>query len=137
MKKLFIPTLLATIVALSGFAAEGSNGSPAKAPFKRVGDVRWSSSPNCTKATFVWNNVKTEALYDSEGEFLGTNQSISLNDLPAEVKRAFAKKYTNYTLKEATYFEGVQESAYYLNAENEKGSITVKIKKSSVPALRK
>jgi hypothetical protein len=45
--------------------------------------------------------VRTEALYSAEGEFIGTNQAITLEDLPVNAKRAFAKKYEGYTVKEA------------------------------------
>ena len=62
-----------------------------------------------------------------KGKFIGTNQAITLEDLPVNAKRAFAKKYEGYTVKEAIRFEGSQESAYYISAENEKGSVILKV----------
>ena len=132
MKKLFISALLAITVAVSSFAAEGNNVSYTvrnnfSYQFKKVSDVQWTSGENYTKATFVLNNVRTEALYSAEGEFIGTNQAITLEELPVNAKRAFAQKYEGYTVKEAIRFEGSQESAYYISAENEKGSVILKV----------
>lgn len=135
MKKLFISALLAVTVTVSGFAAEGNTVSFAArnnfaSQFKHASEVQWTAADNYTKATFVWNNVRTEALYTPEGEFIGTNQAITLEELPLNAKRAFAKKYDGYTVKEAVRFEGVQESAYYISAANEKGSVILKVEDS-------
>ena len=132
MKKLFISALLAITVAVSSFAAEGGNVSYAahnnfSYQFKKASDVQWTSGENYTKATFVLDNVRTEALYSAEGEFIGTNQAITLEELPVNAKRAFAKKYEGYTVKEAIRFEGSKEKAYYISAEDGKGSVILKV----------
>ena len=143
MKKLFISALLAITVAVSSFAAEGNNVSYTvrnnfSSQFKKASDVQWTSGENYTKATFVLDNVRTEALYSAEGEFIGTKQAITLEELPVNAKRAFAKKYEGYTVKEAIRFEGSQESAYYISAENEKGSVILKVEDSgSISTVRK
>ncbi len=143
MKKLFISGLLAVTVSISSFAASGNNVSYAvqnnfQAQFKKASDVQWTSGENYTKATFVLNNVRTEALYSAEGDFIGTNQAITLEELPVNAKRAFAKKYDGYTVKEAIRFEGTQESAYYISAENEKGSVILKVENNgSISAVKK
>ncbi|MEJ7682748.1 MAG: hypothetical protein WKG06_33795 [Segetibacter sp.] len=135
MKKLFISALLSVTVALSSFAAEGNKVSFTarnnfESQFKHASDVKWTSGENYTKATFILNNVRTEALYSEAGDFIGTNQAITLEELPVKAKRAFVKKYGGYTVKEAIRFEGTQESAYYISAENEKGSVILKVEDS-------
>lgn len=143
MKKLFISALLAVTVAVSSFAAEGNNVSYAarkdfSAQFKHASDVRWTSGENYTKATFVLNNVSTEALYSAQGEFIGTNQAITLEELPVNAKRAFAKKYGGYTVKEAIRFEGTEEGAYFISAENGEGSVILKVEDNgSISTVRK
>ena len=132
MKKLFISALLAATVALNSFAAEGTKvnysvRSSFESQFNDVSDVKWTSGDNYTKATFVMNGVRTEALYNADGEFIGTNQAISLDELPVNAKRAFAKKYSNCTVIEAVRFRGLQDSAYFIAAENEKGSVILKV----------
>lgn len=143
MKKLFISALLAITVASSSFAAEGNEVSTVaqnnfRSQFKHLYDVQWTSGKNYTKASFVLNNVRTEALYTPEGDFIGTNQAISLEELPLSAKRKFAKKYGDYTVKEAIRFEGVDESAYYISAQNEKGSVILKVADSgSISSVRR
>ena len=143
MKKLFISALLAITVAASSFAAEGNNVSNAaqnnfSSQFKHASDVQWTSGKNYTKATFVLNSVRTEALYSAEGEFIGTNQAITLEELPVNAKRTFAKKYEGYTVKEAIRFEGTEEGAYFISAENGKGSVILKVGDSgSISTVRK
>ena len=143
MKKLFISGLLMIAVAASSFAATGNEVSFATrsnftSQFKHISEVEWKSGENYTKATFVLNGVRTEALYDEAGEFIGTNQAISLDELPVKAKRAFAKKYDGYTVKEAIRFEGIQEDAYYINAENEKGSVILKVEDNgAISTVRK
>jgi hypothetical protein len=137
MKKLFISGLLVVTVALSSFAAEGNKVSFAirtnfEAQFKNISDVKWTSGDGYAKATFVLNNVRTEALYSAEGELVGTSQAITLEDLPVNAKRAFAKRYDGYTVKEAIRFEGSQETAYYISAENAKGSVVLKVENSGL-----
>lgn len=132
MKKLFISALLSVSVALSSFAAEGNTvnftaRNNFESQFKYASDVQWTAGKNYTKATFLLNNVRTEALYTEAGDFIGTNQAITLDGLPVKAKRAFAKKYDGYTVKEAIRFEGTEESAYYISAENEKGSVILKV----------
>lgn len=132
MKKLFISALLSVTVVLSSFAAEGNKVSYTvrfnfESQFKHASDVQWAFGENYTKATFILNNIRTEALYTDAGEFIGTNQAVTLEELPVNAKRAFAKRYDGYTVKEAIRFEGAQESAYFISAENEKGSVILKV----------
>ena len=132
MKKLFISALLAITVAASSFAAGENTVNFAalknfKGEFKKASDVQWSSAENYTMATFTLNNVRTQALYTPEGEFIGTNQAINLEELPVNAKRKFAKKYEGYTVKEAIRFEGSKEKAYYISAKDGKGSVILKV----------
>ena len=130
-------------VAASSFAAEGNEAGFAArrnftAQFKHISEVEWKSGENYTKATFVLNGLRTEALYDATGEFIGTNQAVSLDELPVKAKRAFAKRYDGYTVKEAIRFQGLEEDAYFINAENEKGSVMLKVEDNgAISSLRK
>lgn len=128
-----MPVLLALTVAISSFAADGNNAVSHHArlnfenQFRNASDVTWAAGENFTKATFVLNNVRTEALYNTTGDFIGTNQGVTFEELPTKAKRAFAKKFAGYTVKEAVHFEGTEEEAYYFVAENEKGSVIIKV----------
>ena len=133
MKKLFISSLLAITVAISGFAAERNKAGfalPQKFSFKfnQFLNVERTSSENSTVSTFIFDNIRTSALDAEAGEFVGIGQAMTLEDLPLNAKRAFAGKYQGNTVKEAIHFEGLQESAYFISAENEKGLVILEVK---------
>lgn len=132
MKKLLITALFAVTVAISAFAtgSEKVNYSALnnfKASFRLASDVTWKVSKTYISANFTENNVRTEALYTPDGEFIGTNTAVALEELPVRAKRNFAKKYGDYTVKEAIRFEGNEEGAYFVSAENEKESVVLKV----------
>ncbi len=132
MKKLLITALFAVTVAVSAFASGTDKVNYAalsnfKASFKRVSDVSWATAKDYVKATFILNSVRTEALYTPEGEFIGTNTAVTLDELPVKAKRNFAKKFDGYTVKEAIRFEGYEEGAYFMSAENEKEAVILKV----------
>ncbi|MCW3109349.1 MAG: hypothetical protein JWQ09_3855, partial [Segetibacter sp.] len=47
-------------------------------------------------------------------------------------KRFVAKKYSDYTIKEAFKFKSEDETDYFISAENEKENIVLKVKEGSV-----
>ncbi len=142
MRKLFISALLAPTLATSAFANGGNNVNyfvqkSFETQFKDASNVEWSTGKEYTKATFVLKNEKMEAFYNLNGEILGTSRTASLDELPVRSKRAFAKKFKGYTVKEAIRFEGTDESAYFISAENEKGSVIFKIEDNGTVSMKK
>ena len=132
MKKLLMFALIAVSVITCAFAAplKGVNyfvSNSFKSRYPQVADVHWTATTSYAKATFVLNNVRTEAFYKPDGDFIGSCHAISIDDLPITAKRSFAKKYANYTVKEAIKFDGAEETAYFISAENEKGSVVLKV----------
>src|SRR3954454_7710478 len=123
MKKLFMTALIAVSLVSAAFASPVKNVSLIVAKsfetaYPRVNKVQWVVTKDYTKATFTINDIKTEAFYNSNGEFIGSSQATSLEDLPTYAKRGLAKKYSGYIVKEAIKFEGNDETAYFIAAEN-------------------
>ena len=84
------------------------------------------------------DDVRSEALFNSDGELVGTSRGITLDELPVRAKRAFAKKFNNYTVKEAIRFEGKNETAFYISATNNDQSIVLRVDDSgSISPLKK
>lgn len=132
MKKLFFAALIAVTVASSAFAADTKKvnsvtTSNFKSEFKKASEVSWTSTEEFTKATFVLNNQKMEAFYDQNGEMIGTSKAVSLDELPVSAKRSIAKRLSGYTVKEAIEFQGTDELAYYISAENDKETAILKV----------
>lgn len=142
MRKLFIAALLTLTLGTSAFAAGENKVSffvlnSFNTQFRDASNVEWSSGKGYTKATFVSNNERMEAFYNLGGEMIGTSRTASLDKLPTRAKRAFAKKLEGYTVKEAIRFEGTEESAYFISAENEKGSVIIKIEDNGAVSMKK
>jgi opacity protein-like surface antigen len=135
MKKLLLTALIAVSLISSSFAASPVNDKKVSSIitssfgryFRNVSNVHWDVTPNFAKATFVNNDVTTEAFFDLNGDFIGSSRAITLDKLPTAAKRTFAKRYADYTVKEAIEFNGSTESAYYISAENEKQSVILKV----------
>ena len=136
MKKLFISALLTMTVAASALAS-GANKESVILPgnfnfeIKKTSNLSWTENKQYTRASYIVNNKKMEAFYSLGGELIGTSETISLEELPANAKKSFAKKYEGYTVKEVLRFEGAEESAYYISAENEKESVYLKVDKDN------
>jgi uncharacterized protein YycO len=142
MKKLFIAALLTITVATSAFTADKTKvNSKAlqnfESQFAEADNVKWRINAEYVKASFEVNGQKTDAFYDRDGEYIGQCKKITLEDLPVQAKRTFAKKYSDYTVKEALHFQGTEEAAYFISAENEKQSVVLKISNGGISVFKK
>lgn len=141
MKKLFIAALFAASVFTSAFAA-GTNKVNHRAvrtfqyEFKDAANVEWTVKENFTKAAFTINEESGEAFFDVDGNLIGTSRTISMDKLPTSAKRAFGKKYADYTVKETIKFEDGETTSYYVSAENEKENVILKINGSNISIFK-
>ncbi len=142
MKKLFTAALLAVTLTISAFAADVNKVSDKtmahfNREFEDAQHVTWTVKPSFVKASFIKDNQRVEAFYDPSGELIGCSRAIDLNNLPTGAKRAFAKKYADYTVKEAIQFDGVDETHYYISAENDKQSVILKVANGFLSVYKK
>lgn len=148
MKKLLFTTLVALSIITSAFADDVTKAknvakvnskavSNFKNEFETASNVSWTSKTGYTKASFTMNNVKMEAFYDHQGNMIGSSHAICLDDLPTNAKRVFAKRYAGYTVKEAIQFDGIDETAYYISAENETHAVILKVSNGMLSVFKK
>ena len=132
MKKVLFSAILTVVIAASSFAANVTNATTNAArvfaiEFKGAENVSWTSSADYVKASFTLDKKKMEAFYDLQGSLIATSSNISLDDVPTSAKRSLAKKFAGYTVKEAIKFDGTDETAYYISAENDTQSLILKV----------
>jgi hypothetical protein len=131
MKKLFTAALLVAIFASSAFANPTKVGHAIlrnfAVEFNNASDVKWTATSDYVKANFLFEDQRMEAFYTPTGEKIGISRGVSIDELPLKAKRAFTKKYQDYTVKQAILFEGVEENAYFIDAENETENVIVKV----------
>jgi len=131
MKKLFVSALLALFLVSSAFANPTKVGHTVlrsfSTEFNDASDVTWTATADYVKANFLFEDQRMEAFYTPTGEKIGVSRGISIDELPLKAKRTFAKKYEGYTVKQSILFEGVEENAYFIDAENDSEKVIVKV----------
>jgi hypothetical protein len=142
MKKLFFAALLTVTVATSAFSADEKKVNvnilrAFESEFTEANNVQWNVKSEYIKASFEVDGKKADAFYSHDGEYLGSSSKIVLEDLPVQAKRTFAKKYADYTVLEAIKFNGTEETAYFVSAENEKQSVVLKITNGGVSVYKR
>lgn len=141
MKKLIITAVLAVSVIGTAFANDIRINSAAQQSFKRdfrnVSQVQWQTYGSHTLAIFTQGNELIKAYYNESGNLYGTSRTVNTSDLPVQVKRAFSRNYSTYTVKDAMKFEGLEETAYLLTAENEKETVVLKVVDGALSTYKK
>ncbi len=132
MKNLITAALLFITITASAFTPDPGNINAAalrnfEIEFQNASNVVWTERREYIKASFMLGKEKMEAIFNFDGDIIATCKSISLDDLPVKAKRNFAKKLDGYTVTEAIRFEGVDEGAFYISAENQKEAVVVKV----------
>lgn len=137
MKKLILAALIAIFISGSAFAQDENQIDHKavenfEATFSGASNVEWTSKENFTKASFMQNEQKVEVFYNPNGDFIASTSQVAMEEVPTFVKRIFAKKYSDYTVKEAFKFRAQDETDYFISAENEKETIVLKVKDGAV-----
>lgn len=140
MKKLFFAALLALSFLTTSLASDVNKISPGtlqkfSTEFRGAKDITWTSAVGYSRALFTFENERMEVYYDLSDNLLGTVKKINLEELPTNAKRVFAKTYSDYTVKEAIRFDGVEEGAYFISAENTTRSIVLKVTDSGLVSI--
>lgn len=160
MKKILFTALAAISIASSAFTKDEQKTASAKdekktasaqdkekisykvltafaAEFSEATDVNWTSKPNFDRASFNLDGKQLSAFYNFSGEIIGTTEEISFETLPSRAKNSIAKKYNNYSVKEAILFESDRETAYFIAAENNVQSVILKFMHGHVTVFKK
>lgn len=135
MKK--IKTVLTAIVMLFSINSFAKGPEPEKVTavvkaafetnFSKATLVTWEKTEDFYFASFLLNNVKTDAAYNEQGELIGTSRRISADQMPLNISVALAENYAGYEVSNSVV-ELTYESAtrYYVTVSNK--TQTVKLK---------
>jgi hypothetical protein len=132
MKKLLFSVILTVLVTVSLFAT-GTDGTNARAvhlfetDFRQATNAHWTSTADYIKVSFTLESKEMAAFYDHEGSFIAVTNTIAIDELPVSAKRTLAKKFAGYIVKDAIRFEGSDEIAYFVSAENDSRSVFLKV----------
>ncbi len=117
-KKVSIIALMVIIIASSAFAGDNSalnfKGSDSfKKTFPQATDVVFVVKKDFTEVNFSWNNLKLQAFFDRQGNFIGTSRVISAKDLPLSYVMNISKEYEGYDITEAIEFDHSENGMSY------------------------
>jgi len=133
MKKNFLIALLVAVVfSGSAFANTGKSvNAVVKQSFQKefagAQSVNWEviSNKDIFHASFIYNNERLNAYFDSEGSLLATGRYVKQENLPMLVTKGLGIRYKQYNVLEAIEFVNGYETSYIIKLENEKLSLYV------------
>lgn len=137
MKKLL---LILTLSASSFAFANAATVEPVsqrilqsfKTDFNAANDVKWITIEDngLYQATFKYNNEEVIAIYNLEGELLGTARYIVKEALPIMVTTELNKQYGGHIIRTVIERTTNGETSYFVTLESEKTSLIVQAKTS-------
>jgi bisphosphoglycerate-independent phosphoglycerate mutase (AlkP superfamily) len=139
MKKLFILALIAIATGTSAFAGPSSKVSNHFASlFNEAKNVSWKSTEDYDKVSFVLNNEKVEAFYNSDEELIGTSKTMAFDKLPKAALEIITTKYTYpaYQLTDCIAFNDANSGTnYYVSMKKAKETIVLKITPAGIVSV--
>ena len=133
MKKNFLIALLVAVVfSGSSFANTGKSvNALVKQSFQKefagAQSVNWEviSDKDIFHASFIYNNERLNAYFDSEGNLLATGRYVKQENLPMLVNKGIDIRYKKFDVLESIEFVTGSETSYIIRLENEKLSLYV------------
>ncbi len=81
--------------------------------YQGASHVSWEQKKDKTvKAEFKLKKVEMSALFNNKGLWLRTEKEIEIKAVPETVKKTLQARFSNYKVKETTYFETPTQSGY-------------------------
>ena len=86
--------------------------------FKVEGDVKWKSTEDWFKASFVSNNQIVDAFYSPQGKFIGVSRLISPSQLPMMLNREVEQKGKTATISNLFEMYTDRGTEYFITYKN-------------------
>jgi hypothetical protein len=96
--------------------------------FVNASNVSWKSldDDNFFQASFKFHGEQILAIFNSDGDLVGTARIISEEHLPIMVMKTLAANYADYTVKQTEEYTVNGEAYYEVTMMNQKGMLVVK-----------
>ena len=89
--------------------------------FQKVKNVNWEKAKDYYFASFTFNDLDLNAVYNEEGELIGTSKKIATAQLPLNISLTLSQKCNDYLMQEyATELSGNGEAHYLVTVSNAK-----------------
>jgi hypothetical protein len=116
---LLMTVSFSSLLANNGFDPNTKAEQRFKIAFPGAESVKWSQEGSYTKAVFLFYGRGTQALFNADGELLGSVRSIFYADLPVRVMMAVRKRFDNAIPFGITEVNRVDGTHYRFSVEKE------------------
>lgn len=89
-----------------------------KKEFAGAEQVKWDQEAQYTKASFVLGGNSAIALFNQDGELLGSMRNLFYNQLPLAVITSFEKRFSTATIIDITEMINADGTRYKFTLEN-------------------
>ncbi len=127
-----LATVLTAVIMLfttTAFASEGSKITAKvkeafEKDFQKAKNVNWEKAKDYYFASFTFNGLELNAVYNEEGELVGTSRKIATAQLPLNISLTLSQKYNDYLMQEyATELSYNGETHYLITVSNAKRAL--------------
>ncbi|HVU54030.1 MAG TPA: hypothetical protein VHD83_03205 [Puia sp.] len=124
MKKVSIIALMVITIATSAFAGDNTLNFKGAESFRRsfpqASEVSYSVKQEFTEVNFTWHNLKLQAFFDRQGNYIGLSREISAKDLPLSYVMNINQEYKGFDITEAIEFDHAENGlSYYVTVVKE------------------
>ena len=116
-KKVTIIALMVITIASSAFAGDNTldfKGADAfKKSFPQASEVSYTVKKEFTEVNFTWHNLKLQAFFDRQGNYIGLSREISVKDLPLSYVIEINRQYKGFDITEAIEFDHSENGLSY------------------------
>jgi len=117
-----LATVLTAVIMLFTFIAFASEGSKITAKvkeafekdFQKAKNINWEKAKDYYFASFTFNEHDLNAVYNEEGESIGTSRKIATAQLPLNISLTLSQKYNDYLLQEYATELSVNGETHFL-----------------------
>lgn len=129
MKKIIL-TIAIALYSICSFANEAKvNTSVLNAfnsEFSSAKEVKWTSSAEFYKVSFMYDEQHLTAFYSFNGNMLAMARNISSLDLPLNLQKSLKKDYSGRWISELFELSNGEGTSYYITLEQADSRIVLK-----------
>jgi hypothetical protein len=123
-KKVSIIAVMVITIVSSAFAGDNTLDFKGAAAFSKsfpqASEVTYTVKKEFTEVNFTWHNLKLQAFFDRQGNYIGVSREISVKDLPLSYVLNINKEYKDFDITEAIEFDHSENGlSYYVTVVKE------------------
>lgn len=86
-----------------------------KHEFPAATDISYKVKGQFTEVNFVWNHMKLQAFYNTEGDLMATCRPVPVNNLPLQAQLSLKDRYPEAIIREVIEYNDPNDGvSYYL-----------------------